>query len=364
MPKPAIKEKLTPEEAAEIVRVLAEYEWLAIRPGPPKKEKLEPIIDWVYRKMGLKPAEIKMKPSPFWTPPHKIFHLQWHTTIGKAIIEPEKELHRKIGIELVEWAHLKSHGRTMNQMYRDITRVIIGNRNIATSGPDYEHPRQTMARAYYLFSKIHAATIAVCQAFKAIGIRLDLGPDWETHKRVADIPIWGIAPGMKEAWAASMPTSYSTHPSTGHLHSEKGPAIIFPKNKETGYIEKKWALHGTLFSYPVWYRIVTRRDVGIDYFMRLRSHRKRRAIILTCGAEWTLKEVCSRLAHQSKKTGNELYRIRDLGGVDISVAKYRCPSTGKAYNEFVPSAISDADEGVAWKHGLTKQQLLEGTVES
>jgi antibiotic biosynthesis monooxygenase (ABM) superfamily enzyme len=52
------------------------------------------------------------------------------------------------------------------------------------------------------------------------------------------------------------------------------------------------------------------------------------------------------------------------GTAMFNIAKYVCPSTGKTYHSFVPERFRDADNAVAWKHGLTREQYLKGIIES
>ena len=60
------------------------------------------------------------------------------------------------------------------------------------------------------------------------------------------------------------------------------------------------------------------------------------------------------------KRGNELYETRRIiRNRTLKILKYVDPSTGRIYISFVPDHINDADEAMAWKFSITKQQYQD-----
>jgi hypothetical protein len=46
------------------------------------------------------------------------------------------------------------------------------------------------------------------------------------------------------------------------------------------------------------------------------------------------------------------------GKYTYKLLRYGCPSTDRQYASFIPENITDADEAMAWKHRLTKEEYL------
>ncbi len=69
-----------------------------------------------------------------------------------------------------------------------------------------------------------------------------------------------------------------------------------------------------------------------------------------------LVEAGAKLKNFSKR-GNELYEAkRIIRNRTLKILKYVDPSTGRIYISFVPDHINDADEAMAWKFNITKQE--------
>ena len=69
-----------------------------------------------------------------------------------------------------------------------------------------------------------------------------------------------------------------------------------------------------------------------------------------------LVEAGATLKNFSKR-GNELYETkRIIRNRTLKILKYVDPSTGRIYISFVPDHINDADEAMAWKFSITKQE--------
>lgn len=72
-----------------------------------------------------------------------------------------------------------------------------------------------------------------------------------------------------------------------------------------------------------------------------------------------LVDAGATLKNFSKK-GNELYETRRIiRNRVLKILKYVDPSTGRIYISFVPDHINDADEAMAWKFSITKQQYRD-----
>ena len=69
-----------------------------------------------------------------------------------------------------------------------------------------------------------------------------------------------------------------------------------------------------------------------------------------------LVEAGAKLKNFTKR-GNELYEAkRIIRNRTLKILKYVDPSTGRIYISFVPDHINDADEAMAWKFNITKQE--------
>ena len=72
-----------------------------------------------------------------------------------------------------------------------------------------------------------------------------------------------------------------------------------------------------------------------------------------------LVEAGATLKNFSKR-GNELYETkRIIRNRTLKILKYVDPSTGRIYISFVPDRINDADEAMAWKFSITRQQYRD-----
>ena len=100
-------------------------------------------------------------------------------------------------------------------------------------------------------------------------------------------------------------------------------------------------------------------DLPVDGWREVRDFENRFQNMRDEDPDQILVDAGATLKNFSKK-GNELYETRRIiRNRVLNILKYVDPSTGRIYISFVPDHINDADEAMAWKFSITKQQYRD-----
>ena len=100
-------------------------------------------------------------------------------------------------------------------------------------------------------------------------------------------------------------------------------------------------------------------DLPVEGWREVREFQNRFQSMRDEDPDQILVDAGATLKNFSKK-GNELYETRRIiRNRVLKILKYVDPSTGRIYISFVPDHINDADEAMAWKFSITKQQYRD-----
>ena len=148
------------------------------------------------------------------------------------------------------------------------------------------------------------------------------------------------------------------------LHSVKVPAIQWGGRINEHYI------HGVRFDTSAWTGISSRKWTP-EQVMAIQNIEQRRVACKHYGKDKIFKALSPVLIHKSDR-GNELYEVSfgtDGWRRKQLILKYKDPSTTREYLSGIPrqddqnQEIKDADQAMAWKFSLTKDEYDLLTVE-
>jgi len=143
----------------------------------------------------------------------------------------------------------------------------------------------------------------------------------------------------------------------GRLHSIEDGAIEW----RDGY--KDYFIHGVKFEFELWNKIV-KGKITAKEILNIENVEQRYVALSVFGAEKLMEEINSKLINTGKN-GIELHEIDSLiPNRILKLLKYSCPSTNRVYVSFVPDTIQNANEGMAWKFKISKEEYEILEVES
>jgi len=153
--------------------------------------------------------------------------------------------------------------------------------------------------------------------------------------------------------------------SQDRLHGGDKPAIEFADGNSY------FLVRDVYFESATWEKIQT-RTMPISEVLQLPNVEQRSVAIEFVGPEALLEECDAVKVHGPTVRGNTLYDVtlkmgdrnswNNGGKYTYKLLQYACPSTDRKYASFVPENLTDADEAMAWKHHLTKEQYLKQLV--
>ncbi|MBF85149.1 MAG: hypothetical protein CL489_11870 [Acidobacteria bacterium] len=152
------------------------------------------------------------------------------------------------------------------------------------------------------------------------------------------------------------------------LHSVKSPAIAWGDRINEYYI------HGVRFDEQMW-TDVSARKMSNKEVIAIQNIEQRRVACKHYGNEKIFKALNPVLKHKSKR-GNELFEVTFASGEGNNwrrkqlILRYKDPSTTRVYLSGVPrndddgNEITNADQAMAWKFSISKEQydllIVEG----
>lgn len=307
-------EKLTPEQEALIP--IVRDEWINKLDSCPRmdKEAATAGMKWCYKLANLKEPEVAIVDSPM------------SAVILYSIL--------KNGAESVAEAL-----ETMKEF--SVNDVLTRKRKLKLHQPDwgwYGRVDDLTWTSYYDY-------------WERIGVDLKC-EHWSDWKKFACSGVFASIQLVDVAILASMPISLKRERGGVRLHNENGPAIEWAD----GY--KLFRLWGVHFDEEL-YKAITQKTISQKDVFKIENQEQRYAALRFLGAEYVLTSHNSKLVDTSKK-GDELYEISGIIDEIIYCVKYKCPSTGRVYIDYVSPEVGvkgDATLAMASKGRLTKFQL-------
>lgn len=119
-------------------------------------------------------------------------------------------------------------------------------------------------------------------------------------------------------------------------------------------------LNGIAFNKELWTNVVSKK-LNFKDCMAIPNIDRRMMALKYLDADKLLKGADAELIDHSTKN-NRLYLIKKIFSEDAYFLRYECPSTGRIYlsgvNPKIASETKDADNCMAWKHNMDKEQYL------
>ena len=145
------------------------------------------------------------------------------------------------------------------------------------------------------------------------------------------------------------------------LSGGKKPAIEFADGNDMYFARD------VFFDAKTWKKISTGK-MPLKDVLTLPNVEQRSVAIEFLGPDVLLDCKEAKIISGPSKRGNTLYDLElqmgeannwnNGGKYTYKLLRYGDPSTDRQYASFIPETISDADEAMAWKHRLTKDQYL------
>jgi hypothetical protein len=145
------------------------------------------------------------------------------------------------------------------------------------------------------------------------------------------------------------------------LHGGEKAAIEFADG------HSYFLVRDVFFEASMWKKIQSRK-MPIAEILSLPNVEQRSVAIEFMGPESLLEQADAVKVHGTTARGNTLYDVKlkmgdsnswnDGGNYTYKLLQYACPSTDRKYASFVPENLTDADEAMAWKFNLTKEEYL------
>lgn len=150
--------------------------------------------------------------------------------------------------------------------------------------------------------------------------------------------------------------------SENRLSGGEKPAIEFNDGNDMYFARD------VFFDAKTWKKI-TSRKMPLKEVLSLPNVEQRSVAIEFMGPESLLDCKEAKIISGPTERGNTLYDLtlqmgepnswNNEGKYTYKLLRYGCPSTDRQYASFIPEDITDADEAMAWKHRLTKEEYLD-----
>jgi len=295
-------------------------------------------ITWVYKMMGLKKPKIYIADS---YKAQKQLVQKYNTKSKSASIEPKyndkvrnKGLTSDISEDSIEELR-ERYGNTDENFALDKSTEVL-TKNTKDSKSDQ---------------------------FFGAGFELFYSLDPATDKRIFDFyskGIFNIEYYQKECFICTFPVAMRFD-SENRLHGGELPAIEFADGNHY------FLVRDVYFDAEMWKKIQG-RTMPITEVLGLPNIEQRCVALEFIGPEKILEQCNAKKIHGITAKGNSLYEValkmgenrwgNESGKFTYKLLQYACPSTDRKYASFVPEDIKDADEAMAWKFSISKEDYL------
>lgn len=308
-----------------------------------KEADIRADIDWIYDQLGKKSPKIVISQS---------YKAQ------KSLIKKATTKTKGASLEATYNQTIRNKGLT-----KDITEEQIEElrERYGSTSENFALDRTTE-----VLTK-NTANAESDQYFGA-GFELFYSLDMETDKRLYKMyekGIFNIEYYEKECHICEFPVALRFD-KENRLHGGEKAAIQFADGNDY------FLVRDVYFDAEMWEKIQSRK-MPIEEILSLPNVEQRSVAIEFMGPESLLEQSQATKIHGTTERGNTLYHVKlkmgdanswnDGGSYTYTLLQYACPSTDRKYASFVPENIMDADEAMAWKFSLTKEEYLNEMVQ-
>ena len=270
------------------------------------REEVESYIEWIYSKIG--------KPKPIIL----IFDSYLAQKVAINILNNNK--FRESQVESQVWSQVESQVRSQ----------------VRSQG--LEFIEQSFGYGY------ESWWLTFTEYWKNEGIVKS--DDFNSYLGLNRCGIWSIVYFEKSVFICKLPIKILKD-ERGRLHSVKSPSVQWRDGLDNYFI------HGVGFEKDLWQKIVDRKLEPRE-LMKMPNTDQRFVALNHYGFERALTELAPKLIDQSKR-GNKLYSIK-FDAYTMKFLKYTDTVNGENRISFVKPEFDDADEAMAWKHNMTKNE--------
>ena len=352
-------------------------------------KELRADIDWVYKKANLKQPKFVLIAKSYWEEKlmiNAVFHMfkDLLNEEGRNQVRNQVENQVRSQVENQVWNQVENQVRNQvenqvrsqvwNQVWNQVRNQVenqVGSqvwsqvenqvRNQVRSQVGSQVEDQKLECVEQSFGlPWNSYWLSFYTYFRQIGIVKS--PDFDRYYGLLNHGIWSIQ--FFEDWCiVTQLPKIIRRDNENRLHSIDGPAIEWRNG------EKNYYIHGVYFESELWEQVISGLMPAKDV-LKIENMEQRQAALSIISLSKLLKEVNARLVSvymsKNNKKPIELFNIEgNRLGLDeqvINIIHYFCPSTGREYFDFVESHIKTAEEGMAWKFGLSVKEYMEGMV--
>ena len=269
------------------------------------KEKVKPLIEWLYESSGLDKPEVIFVESPLGA--------QYMANV---------------------WANVRANVRdNVRDNVWDNVRVNVRNNVGANVGANVRDNVRDNVFTYCDFASYGSISdfgwISFYDFFEKIGLKYQ-NSAWDKFKKLMESGVYDMVQLDKVCIVCSLPSSIKRQErdnKIGVLHSEETPAIEWLD----GY--KLWFLDGINFNFELWQKI-TKKTITAEEVAKIENTEQRMIAFKYLSPNEFIKGSESLVIGLPTTRGNTLYKGSFNETGDIYFLRFKCPSTGREYIEF------------------------------
>lgn len=205
------------------------------------------------------------------------------------------------------------------------------------------------------------------EQFFGAGVEMFYSIDDATEKRIAKFyrkGVFDITYFQDECFICCFPIAVRFD-DQNRLSGGERPAIEFADGNNMYFARN------VFFDADTWTRLHN-RTMPLSEILTLPNVEQRSVAIEFIGPEALLECDTAQCISGPTERGNTLYAVtlklgeanswNNGGNYEYKLLRYGCPSTDRQYASFIPEHIDDADEAMAWKHRLSRDEYLNDIV--
>jgi len=296
-------------------------------------------VNWIYKQMGLGKPKIYIAES-YHTKQQQILKYAKSERVDKLynVNIRNKGIEKGFTQEKVERLRRQFGETTENEKLDKVYGVLISN----TPNSDTDQ-------------------------FFGAGVEMFYSIDEATEKRISKFyrkGVFSISFFENECFICCFPVAVRFDDENRLSGGEK-PAIEFADGNNLYFARN------VFFTEDIWTRLHN-REMSLTEILNLPNVEQRSVAIEFIGPEALLECDNTELISGPTERGNTLYEVElkmgdanrwnNGGNYKYKLLRYGCPSTDRQYASFIPEDIEDADEAMAWKHRLTREEYLNDIV--
>jgi hypothetical protein len=338
-------EELSPEQQQRLDKLCKDNVDFILHSGKDlTREEVEPYVRWLYRKIGKSKPVIKISDSflaqqiAINTFNKKLREIQdWSQVWSDFRSHFDSQLRLRVGG--LFWSQMISHVESQFSSHVE-SRIIL--------------PIKSQVRSYIRSQELNfvdswcvffnSSSSRVAEFLMSEGIIKD--DNFDSYLKMKKCGIWSICYFKNAVFICKLPIKV-LQDDRGRLHSVTQAAVQWRDGLNNHFI------HGVGFERELWKKVV-KRELTPQELLQIKNIDQRFAALNHYGFENVLEQLNSKLIDKSQR-GNELYAIR-FGRHMLKFLKYTDTVNGTPRVSFVKPEFNDADEAMAWKHNMTKEE--------